>query len=144
MVLLRVDGGPDDTRVVLQDPNAAEDALLLIDRIRFEEAWSGDVILVKRDYEISDESQPFSIGLISALIFRERWVVRDVAICAIVLSFLALSPIIFWRILSDKVIYFKAYQYVFRYLPCHAGAGDVRGCFCLCPPVPHCPLDDPS
>jgi ATP-binding cassette, subfamily B, bacterial HlyB/CyaB len=110
MVLLRLDGGPNDRRVVLQDPNAAEDALLVIDRIRFEEAWNGDVILVKRNYELSDEQQPFSIGLISALIFRERWVVRDIAICAIILSFLALTPIVFWRILSDKVIYFKAYH----------------------------------
>jgi len=113
MVLLRLAGGADDTRVVLQDPNAGEDALLIIDRIRFEEAWSGDVILVKRDFDISDDSQPFSIGLISALIFRERWVVRDVAICAIVLSFLALTPIMFWRIMSDKVIYFKAYNTFF-------------------------------
>ena len=110
MVLRSVDGGPDDTRIVLQDPNAGDDALLVIDRIRFEVAWSGDVILVKRNYEIADENQPFSFGLISALIFRERWIVRDVAICAIVLSFLALTPIIFWRLLSDKVIYFKAYH----------------------------------
>ena len=113
MVLLRVTGGPDDTRVVLQDPNAADDALLVIDRVRFEDAWSGDVILVKRNYEISDESQPFSFGLITALLFRERWIVRDVAICAIVLGFLALTPIIFWRLLSDKVIYFKAYNTFF-------------------------------
>jgi ATP-binding cassette subfamily B protein len=113
MVLLRITGGPDDTRVVLEDPNASEDALLEIDRIRFEEAWSGDVILLKRDYDISDESQPFSIGLITALIFRERWVVRDIAICAVILSFLALTPIMFWRILSDKVIYFKAYHTFF-------------------------------
>jgi ATP-binding cassette, subfamily B, bacterial HlyB/CyaB len=112
MVLLRATGGADDTRVLLQDPNA-EDALLEIDRVRFEEAWSGDVILVKRDYDIADESQPFSIGLITALIFRERWVVRDVAICAVILGFLALTPIIFWRILSDKVIYFKAYHTFF-------------------------------
>src|SRR5262249_1181960 len=89
MVLRRVTGGPDDTRVVLQDPNAAEDALLTIDRVRFEAAWSGEVILVKRNYEISDDNQPFSIGLVSALIFRERWLVRDVAICAVVLSLLA-------------------------------------------------------
>ena len=113
MVLLRVDGGADDTRIVLKDPNAADDALLVIDRVRFEDAWSGDVILVKRNYEISDENQPFSFGLISALIFRERWIVRDVAICAIVLSFLALTPIMFWRLLSDKVIYFKAYNTFF-------------------------------
>jgi ATP-binding cassette subfamily B protein len=113
MVLLRVTGGPNDTRVVLQDPNAADDAVLVIDQIRFQDAWSGEVILVKRNYDISDESQPFSIGLVSALIFRERWVVRDVAICAIVLSLLALSPIIFWRLLSDKVIYFKAFNTFF-------------------------------
>src|SRR6516162_10977635 len=113
MVLLRLTGGPNDARVVLQDPNATNDAMLVIDQVRFEDAWSGEVILVKRNYEISDENQPFSIGLVSALIFRERWVVRDVAICAIVLSLLALSPIIFWRLLSDKVIYFKAYNTFF-------------------------------
>ena len=113
MVLLQLEGGSDDAQVVLQDPLAAEDALLVVDRVRFEAVWSGDVILVKRNYEISDENQPFSFGLISALIFRERWIVRDVAICALVLSFLALSPIMFWRLLSDKVIYFKAHQTFF-------------------------------
>ena len=99
MVLLGVTGGPDDTRLVLQDPNAADDAVLTIDQSRFEDAWSGDVILVKRNYAISDESQPFSFGLIAAFLFRERWIVRDVAICAVVLSFLALTPIMFWRLL---------------------------------------------
>jgi subfamily B ATP-binding cassette protein HlyB/CyaB len=113
MVLLRLDGGPEDVRLILQDPNADSEALLIIDPIRFEQAWSGDVILVKRNYELSDESQPFSIGLVAAFIFRERWVVRDVAISAVVLSLLALSPIMFWRLLSDKVIYYKAYNTFF-------------------------------
>ena len=111
MVLLRLARiAPKTPRWCWRIQNAGEDALLVVDQIRFEAAWSGDVILVKRDYDISDESQPFSIGLISALIFRERWVVRDVAICAVVLSILALTPIVFWRVLSDKVIYFKAYN----------------------------------
>jgi ATP-binding cassette, subfamily B, bacterial HlyB/CyaB len=113
MVLLRLDGGPDDMRVILQDPNADPEALLIIDPIRFQEVWCGDVILIKRNYEISDENQPFSIGLVAAFVFRERWVVRDVAISAVVLSFLALSPIMFWRLLSDKVIYYKAYNTFF-------------------------------
>ena len=113
MVLLSVSAGPDGSRVVLQDPNAADDAVLVLDRLRFEDAWTGDVILVKRDYDITDEKQPFSIAFVAGLVFRERWLVRDVAICAIVLSFLALSPIIFWRLLSDKVIYFRAYNTFF-------------------------------
>jgi subfamily B ATP-binding cassette protein HlyB/CyaB len=110
LVLLRLEGEKDSVRVVLQDPNAEEDALLAIDRIRFEEAWTGEVILLKRDYEITDESQPFSIGLVAALVFRERRIVRDVAICAVILGFLALTPIIFWRLLIDRVLYYQAYS----------------------------------
>jgi ATP-binding cassette, subfamily B, bacterial HlyB/CyaB len=110
MVLLRVDGDANNTRIVLRDPSAAEDALLVIDRPRFEDIWSGDVILAKRNYETSDETQPFSFGLVAALLFRERRMVRDVAISALILGFLGLAPIMFWRLLSDKVIFYKAYN----------------------------------
>jgi subfamily B ATP-binding cassette protein HlyB/CyaB len=110
MVLLRVEGDANNTRIMLRDPNAAEDALLVIDRPRFEDIWSGDVVLVKRNYEMSDQSQPFSFGLVAALLFRERRMVRDVAISAIILGFLGLAPIMFWRLLSDKVIFYKAYN----------------------------------
>jgi ATP-binding cassette, subfamily B, bacterial HlyB/CyaB len=110
MVLQRVEGAPDALRVVLQDPLAGDAAPLVIDRVRFESVWTGEIVLVKRNYDVSDEGQPFSIGLVVALIFRERRMVRDIAISAVVLSLLALSPIMFWRLLSDKVIYFKAYN----------------------------------
>src|ERR1700753_1308528 len=110
MVLLELRGGEDDLRVVLQDPNAGDDALLYVDETRFSAAWTGEVILVKRNYDIADETQPFSIGLITALIFRERRTARDIVVCAVLLGFLALTPIMFWRLLSDKVIYYKAYN----------------------------------
>jgi len=103
----------DAERVVLQEPSAGESAPLVIDRQRFEQLWTGDIVLVKRNYAISDETQPFSIKLVASLIFRERRIVRDVAICAVIMSLLALSPIMFWRLLSDKVMYFKAYNTFF-------------------------------
>jgi ATP-binding cassette subfamily B protein len=110
MVLLRLEGEEHRGRAVLQDPDADPDALLVLDRVRFEDVWTGEVILVKRDYEISDEDQPFGLGLLAALLFRERWIVRDVTICAVMLGFLALTPIMFWRLMSDRVLYFKAYN----------------------------------
>ena len=113
MVLRRIEGTPDDARLVLQDCRADDNSLLTVDRIRFEAAWSGDVILLKRNYAVADETQPFSIRLVAAMMFRERWVVRDIAICAIILSLLALAPIVFWRLLSDRVIYYKAYNTLF-------------------------------
>jgi subfamily B ATP-binding cassette protein HlyB/CyaB len=110
MVLLRLEGDESSSRVVLQDPNASEDALLVIDQPRFEDIWSGDVVMAKRDYEISDETQPFSFGFVTALLFRERRILRDVALAALILGFMGLAPIMFWRLLSDKVIFYKAYN----------------------------------
>ena len=57
MVLRRLEGDGDQARVVLEDPNAGEEAPLVIDRVRFEDVWAGGVILVKRDYDIADEAQ---------------------------------------------------------------------------------------
>ena len=110
MVLLKIHSDAASSNVLLQDPNAADDAPLIVDRVRFEDAWTGEVVLVKRNYEIDDENQPFGFGFMFALMFRERWVVRDVVISAIMMSLLALTPIMFWRLLSDKVLYFKAYN----------------------------------
>jgi ATP-binding cassette, subfamily B, bacterial HlyB/CyaB len=113
MVLLRLEGDANAVRVVLQDPNADEDALLVIDRVRFEEVWTGAVILVKRDYEITDEDRPFGFGFVASLVLRERSIVRDVFVCAIVLGFVALAPIFFFRLLTDKVLYYHAYSTFF-------------------------------
>jgi len=109
MVLLQLAGEAEPQQVVLQDPNAGDQALLVIDRVRFEEAWGRDLILIKRDYDLRDEAQPFSIWLLAGLLMRDRQMVRDVAICALVLGLLALGPIVFWRLLIDKVLFFKAF-----------------------------------
>ncbi len=108
MVLVRADNDPQNPTVDLQDPNAEDGVLLAIDRLRFEEAWTGEVILVRRNYDLVDEEQPFSFGLIASLVFRERKLVRDLGICAVVLSLFALAPIVFWRLLSDKVLYYSS------------------------------------
>ena len=110
MVLIRLEGEHEAARIVLQDPNAEEDALLVIDRPRFEDAWTGETILIKRNYELTDETGPFSVSLITTLVFRERWIVRDIAICALILGFLALTPILFWRLVADKVLFYQAHN----------------------------------
>ncbi len=106
MVLTRINDSPENPTAALQDPAAGESVNLIVDRARFEEAWTGDVLLLRRDHDLTDEEQPFSLGLIMALIFRERRVVRDLMFCAMTLSIFALAPIVFWRLLSDKVIYY--------------------------------------
>ncbi len=108
MVLLRGSREAKPPNILVQDPNAGEDTLLTLDEPRLAAAWSGKVILVKRDYRIRDEDQPFGIGYIAAQLLRDRRIARDIAVSAVVLSLLALSPIIFWRLLIDRVLYYHS------------------------------------
>ncbi len=94
--------------VTLRDPYAAADALLTLDWLQFQEAWSGDVVLARREYDLFDEEKPFGLELIWTLIARERKIVRDISISAFALSLFALAPIIFWMTISNHVIYYKS------------------------------------
>jgi len=106
MVLRHVNAGGQPPSVVLQDPNAHEDAPLILDEARFTSAWTGDVLLFKRDYSLRDEDQPFGIWLLISQLLRDRRIARDIGIAAFTLSLLALAPIMFWRLLIDRVLYY--------------------------------------
>ncbi|MBV9376055.1 MAG: peptidase domain-containing ABC transporter [Alphaproteobacteria bacterium] len=105
MVLRRTEAKAQPPHIVLEDPGAGEDALLTLDAQRLALAWSGEIILIKRDYRLRDEDQPFGLRLIAAQLFRDRRLVRDLGVAAIMLSLLALGPIMFWRLLIDRVVY---------------------------------------
>ena len=108
MVLLRTEtrlsGWPPV--VVLGDPNGNAEAPMLLDEARFTAAWGGEVILVKRDYRLRDEDRPFGMGWIAGQLLRDRRIARDLAICAVLMGVLAVSPVVFWRVMIDRVMYY--------------------------------------
>ena len=110
MVVLKAEPAAQPPHVVVQDPTAGEEALLSLDEQRLGLGWAGDVILVKRDYRLHDEDQPFGLGLIIAQLLRDRCIARDIAVAALTLSILALGPIMFWRLLIDRVIYYRGFD----------------------------------
>ncbi len=108
MVLVRVERGAGGQRAVLQDPTSDDTTLLSLDHRQFAAIWSGELVLVQRSHALTDEAQPFSLRLIAGLIMRDRRMVRDIGIAALMLSLLALSPILFWRLLSQYVLQYRA------------------------------------
>jgi ATP-binding cassette subfamily B protein len=110
MILSEVRSDEPIEHVFLRDPDAEEGSQALIDRVRLEEIWTGDVILIRREYKLLDEEKPFGWPLIFAMFLRERRLLRDLILGAIALSMLALTPLIFWRILTGPVLSYKAYN----------------------------------
>ncbi len=109
MILTQV-GVEGVQHVTLRDPEAEEGSAVTIDRIRLEEIWTGDVVLVRRAYKLMDEEKPFGWAYVFGLFLREGRIIRDLVLGALALAVLALSPMVFWRILTGSVLDYKAFN----------------------------------
>ncbi|MEE7476277.1 peptidase C39 [Methylobacterium hispanicum] len=103
MLLLRHEQANGTPLFVLSDPGLPDEELP-VDSIRFEDAYSGTALFIKRRYGVADETQPMGWGLLKAIIFRERRILTDIVVSAGMLSALALAPIMFWRLMMDRVL----------------------------------------
>jgi ATP-binding cassette subfamily B protein len=110
MILSEVNTTFNVPHVKLRDPDAEEGTEMAIDQVRLEEIWSGEMVLVRREYKLLDDEKPFGWGLVLGLFFREKRLLRDLVLGAFALSFLALTPMIFWRIITGEVLDYRAYN----------------------------------
>jgi ATP-binding cassette, subfamily B, bacterial HlyB/CyaB len=81
---------------------------IVTDIARFEEAWTGELIVLKRKFELADSEQPFSLRFVAGLVFGEKKLVRDISIAAVLMGALMLMPILYYRLLANDVIAYSA------------------------------------
>ena len=96
--------------LVVADPLADASKHLALSREKLDSAWSGETILLSREYAITDENQPFGLRWFLPEILRQRSLFRDVAIAALTLHVVALALPIFFQIVIDKVLTHQSYS----------------------------------
>jgi ATP-binding cassette subfamily B protein len=95
----------EDGQVAILNPLADNPAeVLLIDREKFCGQWSGDVFLMKRSFALPEVGQPFGLRWFIPEILKQKAALRDIAISAIAMHFLALASPIFFQLVIDKVL----------------------------------------
>jgi ATP-binding cassette subfamily B protein len=111
IVIVGLKDTPDGPAAAVLDPLAQPaGAIFLLERARLESAWAGDVTLLKREYALTDEHQPFGLRWFVPEVLRQRHLLRDVAVSALVLHVLALAMPIFTQLVIDKVIVHRGYS----------------------------------
>ncbi|HEV2100894.1 MAG TPA: ABC transporter transmembrane domain-containing protein, partial [Stellaceae bacterium] len=101
--------GVRDALVGVLDPLADRAAVIHLDEAAFCATWQGEVLLLRRNYTLSDENRPFGLGWFVPEIIRNAATFRDIAIAAVMLQILALALPIFVQITLDKVLVHQAY-----------------------------------
>jgi subfamily B ATP-binding cassette protein HlyB/CyaB len=107
VILSGVKNTEEASEIVVRDPRAPEQGFLFWDRAKTEEAWDGQVILIKRRYALNDTSQPFSLRWFIPEFLRQKRAFGDVAMAALTLHVLALATPIFFQLMIDRVVVHK-------------------------------------
>lgn len=105
-VINRVRHREEGASCALIDELESESGLsALYDEPRLFQFWAGDVILLKLRWRAPGAERPFGFAWLLDLLLTERKLLRDIAIAAIVMSFLALFVPMTAMIMIDRVLY---------------------------------------
>jgi ATP-binding cassette subfamily B protein len=97
----------DVPMVFLQDPLDQSGAAIGVDQARLTEAWTGDVLLLKRSMsEIGDE-QRFDLRFLAGQVLRERRIFRDIGVAAFILSLFSLVPPMIYMTIVDRILVYQ-------------------------------------
>jgi subfamily B ATP-binding cassette protein HlyB/CyaB len=105
-IVLKLGVAQDDggEQITLFNPRVPEANLFAVSREKFLAHWSGEIVLLKRLYKLEDTNRRFGLGWFVPEIWRQRALLRNVAIAALAMHILALAVPIFFQIVIDRVL----------------------------------------
>ncbi len=121
-VLLLKDGaaalvvGADPQRDVvwLKSPSSADaEPPVAVDRLRLEQVWTGDAILVKRPIGQGEGEAPFTLGWITSKVMEEKKLLVQISFASVVLSVLAIVPALLVMAVLDRVLMYSSLSTLF-------------------------------
>ena len=96
--------------VALLDPRDEQAGTVLISRDEFVAQWSGRIILCRRQFKLSDESQPFGLRWFMPEVLRYSRYLRDIAVLSVLSANISIVIPLFFNILIDKILPRQSYD----------------------------------
>ena len=97
-------GAEDGEQVLIFNPRLPDSNVFAIPRDTFLQHWTGEVVLLKRIYKLTDTNRRFDLGWFVPEFWRQRSLLGNVVIAALAMHVLALAVPIFFQIVIDRVL----------------------------------------
>jgi ATP-binding cassette subfamily B protein len=111
---LVVGADPDRDIVWLKSPSSADaEPPVAVDRLRLEQVWTGDAILVKRPIGQGEGEAPFTLGWIVNKVLEEKKLLVQISYASIVLSILTVVPALLVMAVLDRVLEYSSLSTLF-------------------------------
>ena len=110
VIALRIISNEDEKSVLCLDAGVSNPKPQQISIKELEKGWDGTVILLKPKVKLFEETSELKIGWLIGESFRNKSVVVQVIICALILNIFAVVPAVFMMLVLDKVVNYEAYS----------------------------------
>ncbi len=107
---LRAIVGEDETSILCLDAGVSSPKPQQINLKELQKGWDGTVILLKAKLKIFEETSELKIGWLIGESFRNKSVLVQLLIVALILNIFAVIPAVFMMLVLDKVVNYEAYS----------------------------------
>ena len=102
---LMVGADPARNIVWIRDPRqSGDEQAVAIDEFRMANAWTGEVLLIRRARGTAEADRPFTLTWLLGLVMHEKRSLRDVCFASIVISTLTIVPPLLVMSVIDRVV----------------------------------------
>ena len=102
---LMVGADPARNIVWIRDPrHSGDEQAVAIDEFRMANAWTGEVLLIRRARGTAEADRPFTLTWLLGLVMHEKRSLRDVCFASIVISTLTIVPPLLVMSVIDRVV----------------------------------------
>ena len=110
IIALRAITNEDDKSILCLDAGISNPKPQQISLEELGKGWDGSVLLLKAKLKIFEETSELKIGWLIGESFRNKSVVVQVVIVALILNIFAVIPAVFMMLVLDKVVNYEAYS----------------------------------
>ena len=104
-----VGSDPQRNIVWMKDPLRSQDEpAIAVDELRLMQVWTGDVVLVRRARNATEEDQPFNMRWLWQLCLHEKKSLRDICIASMTLSIVTILPALIVMQVINRVLQFHS------------------------------------
>ena len=106
---MRVISTDDEKSILCLDTGVSSPKPQQISMDELNKGWDGSIILLKTKLKIFEETSELKIGWLIGESFRNKSVVIQLIIVALILNIFAVIPAVFMMLVLDKVVNYEAY-----------------------------------
>ena len=110
VILIQHVKAADGEMVAIVDPLHEHAGMVLVPKAEFLAAWSGTLVLCKKQQAEAEESQPFGFRWFIPEIWKHKRLLRDVAIAAMMSNVISFAIPLLYHVIIDKVVPHQNYQ----------------------------------